>query len=101
MSERITRRNAAKAFRQTGPRLLACTAAILAVIGSGLAAQGGFGRGGGAAPPDPNAPTPRLASGKPDLTGSWQAGGKITGSGVQGTGWTVGDMFRRCTPFQS
>ena len=93
MSERIT--------RQTGPRLLACTAAILAVIGSGLAAQGGFGRGGGAAAPDPNAPTPKLASGKPDLTGSWQAGGKITGSGVQGTGWTVGDMFRRCTPFQS
>ena len=86
-----------------GLRLLACTAAILAVIGSALAAQqGGFGgRGGGAAAPDPNAPTPRLASGKPDLTGSWQAGGKITGSGVQGTGWTVGGMFRRCTPFQS
>src|SRR5206468_2139114 len=40
------------------------------------------------------APTPRLASGKPDLTGSWQA----AGGGQQGSG---GDMFRRCTPFQS
>jgi hypothetical protein len=49
---------------------------------------------------DPNAPTPRLPSGKPDLTGSWQGGGLITGSGVQGSGWQVGDMFRRCTPFQ-
>jgi hypothetical protein len=45
-------------------------------------------------PADPNAPTPRLASGKPDLSGSWQA----VGGGQQGSG---GDMFRRCTPFQS
>src|SRR5262249_8249561 len=40
------------------------------------------------------APTPRLANGKPDLTGSWQG----AGGGQQGSG---GDMFRRCTPFQS
>ena len=40
------------------------------------------------------APTPRQASGKPDLTGSWQG----AGGGQQGSG---GDMFRRCTPFQS
>ena len=88
--------------RITGARLLACTAAVLCVIGSSLAAQGGFGqggRGGGGAAPDPNAPTPRLPSGKPDLTGSWQGGGLITGSGVPGV--QVGDMFRRCTPFQS
>ena len=40
------------------------------------------------------APTPRLPSGKPDLTGSWQG----AGGGLQGSG---GNMFRRCTPFQS
>ena len=40
------------------------------------------------------APTPRVASGKPDLTGSWQG----AGGGQQGSG---GDMFRRCTPFQT
>ena len=45
-------------------------------------------------PADPNAPTPRLANGKPDLSGSWQA---VSG-GQQGSG---GDMFRRCTPFQT
>src|SRR5262249_47535661 len=41
-----------------------------------------------------SAPTPRLANGKPDLTGSWQG----AGGGQQGSG---GDMFRRCTPFQT
>ena len=45
-------------------------------------------------PADPNAPTPRLANGKPDLSGSWQA---VSG-GQQGSG---GNMFRRCTPFQT
>ena len=45
-------------------------------------------------PADPNAPTPRLANGKPDLTGSWV---RVSG-GLQGSG---GDMFRRCTPFQT
>ena len=92
--------------RITGVRLVACTIAVLAVIGSSLAAQqggGGFGqgRGGGAPQGDPAAaPTPRLASGKPDLTGSWGGGGwNLTGSGAPGT--TVGGMFRRCTPFQA
>src|SRR5688572_22981720 len=100
--QRIAPGNAAHAFRQIGARLLACTVAALFVIGVSLAAQGpggpGGGRGGGAAP-DPNAPTPKLPSGKPDLTGSWQAGGLITGSGVPGV--QVGDMFRRCSPFQN
>jgi hypothetical protein len=45
-------------------------------------------------PADPNAPVPKLANGKPDLSGSWQG----AGGGQQGSG---GDMFRRCTPFQS
>ena len=77
----------------------------LAVIVSSLAAQGGVdsvaGRGGGAPQGDPAAaPTPRLASGKPDLTGSWAGGGwNFTGSGAPGA--TVGGMFRRCTPFQA
>ena len=43
---------------------------------------------------------PRLANGKPDLTGSWGGGGwNLTGSGAPGA--TVGGMFRRCTPFQA
>jgi hypothetical protein len=45
-------------------------------------------------PADPNAPVPKLANGKPDLSGSWQA----VAGGQQGSG---GDMFRRCTPFQT
>jgi len=68
--------------------------------GGGQGRGGGFGgRGGGQAQVDPNAPTPRLPDGHPDLSGSWQAGGLITGSGVPGI--QVGDMFRRCTPFQN
>ena len=50
-------------MRITGARLLACTAAVLAMLGSSLVAQGpgGFGQGrGGGAPQgpqaDPNAP---------------------------------------------
>src|SRR6188508_2213738 len=76
----------------TGARLLVCTAAILAIIGSSLVAQGGFGqggRGGGAPAGDPAAaPTPRLANGKPDLTGSWGGGLSFTGAGAPGV--TVG-----------
>jgi len=67
--------------------------------GGGPGGPGGPGGRGGGAQVDPNAPTPKLPSGKPDLTGSWQAGGTITGSGAPGV--QVGDMFRRCTPFQS
>src|SRR5688572_17311294 len=89
--------------RIIGLRLVACTAAVLTVIGSSLMAQGGFGggRGGGAPQVDPTTlPTPRLANGKPDLTGSWGGGGwNFTGSGAPGA--TVGGMFRRCTPFQA
>jgi hypothetical protein len=62
----------------------------LGLLVTPLAAQG-------PAPAQQNAaqaPTPRLASGKPDLSGSWQG----AGGGQQGSG---GDMFRRCTPFQS
>ena len=89
--------------RQTTTRLLACTAAVAmphrCVAGGAGWGPGQGGRGGGAPAVDANAPTPKLPSGKPDLTGSWQAGGLITGSGVPGI--PVGDMFRRCTPFQN
>jgi hypothetical protein len=69
-------------------------ALVLAVLVLPVAAQ--FG----APPPaDPNAPTPRLKNGKPDLTGSWGGAVNLTGAGAPGV--TVGDMFRRCTPFQS
>src|SRR5687768_14494020 len=93
---------------------LATAAAIVGCLVLSLEAQGPAGQGGppggpggpggrgggrgGAAAVDPNAPTPKLPSGKPDLSGSWQGGGTITGSGAPGV--QVGDMFRRCTPFQ-
>jgi hypothetical protein len=64
-------------------------ALVLGVLAAPAAAQ--FGP---PPPADPNAPTPRLSNGKPDLTGSWQG----ASGGLQGSG---GDMFRRCTPFQS
>jgi hypothetical protein len=72
------------------------------VIGTGLAATLGavlwlaapahaqFGGGGFAPPSDV---TPRLANGKPDLTGTWG-----TASGGQRS--APGGMFRRCSPFQ-
>ena len=76
---------------------------VLGLLVAPIAGQGGFGqggRGGGAPQGDPAAaPTPRLANGKPDLTGSWAGGLSWTGSGAPGA--TVGNMFRRCTPFQS
>jgi hypothetical protein len=81
----------------TGARLLATVAVLL---GSIVFAQAQGGGGFGAPPPaDPNAPTPRLPNGKPDLTGSWGGAVNLTGAGAPGV--TVGDMFRRCTPFQS
>jgi len=54
-------------------------------------AQAQFPGGGGFAPPATE--TPRLANGKPDLSGSW-----ATASG--GQKGVPGGMFRRCTPFQ-
>src|SRR5688572_33419386 len=79
----------------------AATFIVLGLLATSLSAQGPGGRGGGAPAGDPAAaPTPRLANGKPDLTGSWGGGGwNLTGSGAPGT--TVGGMFRRCTPFQA
>jgi len=68
------------------------SAVVLGVLG--LLATPAAAQFGPPPPADPNAPTPRLASGKPDLTGSWQ---RVSG-GLQGSG---GDMFRRCTPFQT
>jgi hypothetical protein len=92
--------------RINSARLLACAAALLAVVGTSVMAQGGGGRGGGGRAGggpqgDPAAaPTPRHPDGKPDLTGSWGGGGwNLTGSGAPGA--TVGGMFRRCTPFQA
>ena len=64
-------------------------AIVLGLLATPVAAQ--FGP---PPPADPNAPTPRLANGKPDLSGSWQG---VSG-GLQGSG---GNMFRRCSPFQS
>jgi hypothetical protein len=70
-------------------------ALVLGVLATPAAAQ----FGAPLPPADPNAPTPRLANGKPDLTGSWGGAVNLTGAGAPGV--TVGDMFRRCTPFQS
>src|SRR5216117_99030 len=75
-----------------GPTRKKVVMVILGLFVTAVAAQAQ-----GPAPAQQNAaqaPTPKLASGKPDLTGSWQA----AGGGQQGSG---GDMFRRCTPFQS
>jgi hypothetical protein len=75
-------------------------ALFLCVVVTLLEAQQRGGRGGApaatnqAAANPAAAPTPRLPNGKPDLTGSWQG----AGGGQQGSG---GDMFRRCTPFQT
>ena len=74
-----------------GTRFAASAAVLLCLVVTSSDAQ--FrGRGGGGADLAA-APTPRLASGKPDLSGSW---GTISG-GFQGAG---GGMFRRCSPFQ-
>jgi hypothetical protein len=77
-----------------GARLVASVAVILCFVVTSPDAQRGGGPGGAAGADPAAAPTPRLASGKPDLTGSWQN----AGGGLQGSG---GNMFRRCTPFQN
>lgn len=75
--------------RIVGPQALAAVAMFLCCTVTPVAAQPG---GGGFAPPSTE--TPRLATGKPDLTGSWQ-----TASG--GQRGVPGGMFRRCAPFQN
>ena len=72
----------------------ATMSAIVLSVAVGLATPVAAQFGPPPPPADPNAPTPRLASGHPDLTGSWV---RVSG-GLQGSG---GDMFRRCTPFQT
>jgi len=74
-----------------GTRLAATLGLLLCFAAASSQAQ--FGGGG----PDPDAaraPTPRLANGKPDMTGSW----RTVSGGQQGV---PGGMFRRCTPFQN
>jgi len=75
------------------------SAIVLGVVVNLLATPAAAQFGAPPPPADPNAPVPKLANGHPNLTGSWQASGTITGAGVPGV--TVGDMFRRCTPFQN
>jgi hypothetical protein len=70
-------------------QLLATVGMLLCFLAPSSQAQ--FG-GGGFAPATTE--TPRLANGKPDLTGSWQ-----TASG--GPRGVPGGMFRRCSPFQT
>jgi hypothetical protein len=70
---------------------------VVVILGLFVTAVAAQAQGPAPTPAQQNAaqaPTPRLASGKPDLSGSWQG----AGGGQQGSG---GDMFRRCTPFQS
>jgi len=70
-------------------------AAVMVILGLFVTAVAAQAQG--PAPAQQNAaqaPTPKMANGKPDLTGSWQG----AGGGQQGSG---GDMFRRCTPFQT
>ncbi|MEO8465007.1 MAG: hypothetical protein ABI640_06670 [Gammaproteobacteria bacterium] len=73
----------------TKARLVTAAALLVSLVAT--CAQAQFPGGGGFAPA--TAETPRLASGKPDLSGSWGT----AGGGQQGV---AGGMFRRCTPFQ-
>jgi hypothetical protein len=72
-------------------------ASVVVILGFFVTAVEAQAPARGAAPAQQNAgpaSTPKLTNGKPDLTGSWQG----AGGGQQGSG---GDMFRRCSPFQS
>jgi hypothetical protein len=79
----------------SGAHLKAVLATLLCLVVTASQAQfGGFGgRGGGGGPDPASLPTPRLANGKPDLTGSWRGAGG-------GPESVPGGMFRRCSPFQ-
>jgi hypothetical protein len=79
----------------SGTRLAACGLFVgLFVTVAQAQFGGGFGgRGGGGGPDPASLETPRLANGKPDLTGSWRG----AGGGPESAG---GGMFRRCGPFQ-
>jgi hypothetical protein len=78
-------------------RFVATLGVLLCFIAASSQAQPGGAAGraqaGGGGPDPAAAPTPKLPSGKPDLTGSWQ---QYQG-GQRGV---AGGMFRRCTPFQ-
>jgi hypothetical protein len=74
-----------------GTRLVATLGVLLCFVVTSSNAQPPFG--GGPDPAAAEAETPRLPSGKPDLTGSWRA----VGGGPRGV---PGGMFRRCGPFQ-
>jgi len=84
-----------------GTRLAAVCGVLLGLTVTSLNAQppgggGGFGPGGNVEQLNAAAaakPTPKLADGHPDLTGSWQAAGG-------GQRNAPGGMFRRCGPWQ-
>jgi hypothetical protein len=93
-----------KTLHISGTRVIATAGMLLCLVvtssqaqfggGGGGGGFGGRGGGGGGGGPDPaTLPTPRLANGKPDLTGSWRA----TTGAQESAG---GGMFRRCSPFQ-
>jgi hypothetical protein len=77
-------------WRVNGTRILASMAMLLCVFVTSAQAQRGAA---GVAAEPAAAETPRLPSGKPDLTGSWQW---VSGGPMR----VPGGMFRRCTPYQ-
>lgn len=68
-------------------------AATVAMLFCFAAAPAGAQFGAGLDPAAADAETPRLANGRPDLTGSWRSAGG-------GPERVPGGMFRRCSPFQ-
>jgi len=72
---------------------LGAAATLLCIVVMSSEAQRAGGAPGAAGPDPASLPTPRLANGKPDLTGSWRGS-----SGFESAG---GGMFRRCSPFQA
>ena len=70
------------------------------VLGLGLLATPVAAQFGAPPPPaDPNAADAEVADGKPDLSGF--LAGRRQNNWLWHQGSTVGDMFRRCTPFQN